>query len=296
METTATESGSACEIARLPEDLLSASIARTTPRDACRAAAVSPAFRAAADSDAVWACFVPRDLPPLADGQLSSAPPSKKAMFMRLCDSPVLLADGLTSMWLDRETGTKCYMLSARALCIIWGDTPQYWRWIPITDSSFSEAAQLRLVWWLEIRGNIDSKMLSQNSTYAAYIVFKVDRGAHGLGSPFPETSVSLGGSKSTRRVCLDDLDRSCDEWTRDESLWGPRPIARGRIEIPPNVLLPRERADGWLELEMGEFQNDEGEDGEVSIRLEETSATVKSGLIVQGIEIRPKKTRALSL
>ncbi|CAN6239083.1 unnamed protein product [Urochloa humidicola] len=138
METTATESGSACEIARLPEDLLSASIARTTPRDACRAAAVSPAFRAAADSDAVWACFVPRDLPPLADGQLSSAPPSKKAMFMRLCDSPVLLADGLTSMWLDRETGTKCYMLSARALCIIWGDTPQYWRWIPITDSTFA--------------------------------------------------------------------------------------------------------------------------------------------------------------
>jgi hypothetical protein len=34
-------------------------------------------------------------------------------------------------MWLDRETGAKCYMLSARALCIIWGDTPRYWRWIP---------------------------------------------------------------------------------------------------------------------------------------------------------------------
>ncbi|CAL4967591.1 unnamed protein product [Urochloa decumbens] len=285
METTATESGPACEIARLTEDLLSESIARTAPRDACRAAAVSPAFRAAADSDAVWSCFVPRDLPPLADGQLSPAPPSKKALFMRLSDSPVLLADGLTSMWLDRETGAKCYMLSARALCVIWGDTPQYWRWIPLTDSSFSEAAELLHVWWLEIRGNIDSKMLSQNSAYAAYIVFKVARGAYGLGSHFAETSVSLGGSESARQVCLDDLNRGYDESRR-----GPRPIGRGRIEIPPDVLVPCERADGWLELEMGEFQNAEGEDGEVSIKLMQTSSTVKSGLIVQGIEIRPKK------
>ncbi|PUZ78184.1 hypothetical protein GQ55_1G432500 [Panicum hallii var. hallii] len=245
METAAAESGPACEIARLPEELLSASIARAAPRDACHAAAVSPAFRAAADSDAVWACFVPRDVPPLADGELSPAPPSKKALFMRLCDSPVRLADGLTIMWLDRETGAKCYMLSARALCIIWGDTPCYWRRVPITGSRFSEAAELLQVWWLEIRGKIDSKMLSQHSTYAAYIVFKVAPGAYGLGSPYPETSVSLGGSKSTCHVCLDVSGRD-DE----DSWWTLRPSRRSHLEIPlSNVLLPQQRADGWMEL-----------------------------------------------
>jgi hypothetical protein len=41
-------------------------------------------------------------------------------------------------MWLDRATGAKCYMLSARKLGIAWGDTPQYWRWIPITVSRFA--------------------------------------------------------------------------------------------------------------------------------------------------------------
>jgi len=46
------------------------------------------------------------------------------------------------------------------------------------------------------------------------------------------------------------------------------------------------------MELEMGEFQNYEGEDGEVSISLMETSATIKIGLVVQGIEIRPKKKK----
>ncbi|KAK3155609.1 hypothetical protein QOZ80_2BG0205460 [Eleusine coracana subsp. coracana] len=147
------EAASATVIARLPEELLSAAISLTSPRDACRAATVSPAFRDAANSDAVWSCFLPseRDLPPLVEGELDPAPPSKKALFMRLSNSdvPVLLADGRVSMWVDRESGAKCYMLSARALCIIWGDTPRYWRWIPLNDSSrFAEAAELRQVWW----------------------------------------------------------------------------------------------------------------------------------------------------
>ncbi|GJM87210.1 hypothetical protein PR202_ga03142 [Eleusine coracana subsp. coracana] len=134
---------SACEIARLPEELLSVVISRTAPRDACRAAAVSPAFRAAADSDAVWSCFLPHDLPPLADGELHPAPLSNKELFMRLSGGPVLLADGLMSMWLDRESGAKCYMLSARALYIVWGDTPEYWSWIPLTDSRSASHAPL---------------------------------------------------------------------------------------------------------------------------------------------------------
>ena len=160
--------------------------------------------------------------------------------------------------------------------------------------NSFSEAAELLQVWWLEIRGEIDSKMLSPNSTYAAYIVFKVAPGAYGLDSPYPETSVSLGGSKSTCLVCFDVPGRD------DEDSWLTlrTSCSRSYLEIPPpHVLLPQERADGWMELEMGEFQNDEGEDGEVSISLMETSATIKIGLVVQGIEIRPKKKkRALSL
>lgn len=42
------------------------------------------------------------------------------------------------SAWLDRETGAKCYMVAARAMRIIWVDTPDYWRWIPREDSRFA--------------------------------------------------------------------------------------------------------------------------------------------------------------
>ncbi|PUZ78183.1 hypothetical protein GQ55_1G432400 [Panicum hallii var. hallii] len=255
-------SGTCCEIARLPEELLSAVLALTTPRDACRAAAVSRDFLAAADSDAVWSRFQPRDLPPLADGELSGpAPPSTKGKFLRLCDRPVLLADGL---------------MVPRALHISWGDTPEYWRWIRLPESRFrfTEVAKLRYVWWLEARGRIRSKMLSQDSTYAAYIVFKTThRHGHGLDYPPHEASITIAGSTSTHTVCL--------QYNRSH-----------RHDFAGNLaLFPNKRTDGWMELEMGQFYNKDGDDGEVHISLMDTKrGTVKRGLIVQGIEIRPKR------
>uniref|UniRef100_A0A0E0K6Q0 F-box domain-containing protein n=1 Tax=Oryza punctata TaxID=4537 RepID=A0A0E0K6Q0_ORYPU len=219
-----------CEIARLLEELLSAAISRAAPRDACRAAAVSPAFRAAADSDAVWP----------------------------------------TGIWFDRETGAKCYILSARALVIIWGGTSKYWRWIPLADSRFTEAAELIAVCWLEILGKIDSMMLSPNSTYAAVLVFKIADVFYHLDTV--EGTVDLGGTKSTREVAL----------------------TRFRDPVPPeeeSTAFPQTRADGWMEVELGEFFNEEGEDGNVSIRIFGKGPNWKRGLIVQGIEIRIKKS-----
>ncbi|KAM0878886.1 hypothetical protein ACQ4PT_034592 [Festuca glaucescens] len=297
----------ACEITRLPEELLSAALSRTSPRDACRAATVSPAFRDAADSDAVWACFLPRDLPPLADGELPPAPPPpcKKNLFLRLSDSgsPLLLPDKLVSMWLDRDTGAKCYMLSARELSIVWGDTPQYWSWIPLADSRFSEGAQLLHVCWFDISGKIPCKMLSQDTIYAAYIVFKVNEHFLGLDYPVQEASVSVGETNLTRKVCLQSNDEDENEAGAVPRHYWPvrsyppqRTRRRNRRVVPPhgeNVGLPLKRADGWMELELGEFFNaGDGEDGEVSFSLMETKGgNWKSGLIVQGIEIRRKKS-----
>lgn len=150
------------EIEGLPEELLTEVIARTSPQDACRAAAVSPpALRAAADSDVVWSRFLPRDLPRLAENEIPSAPLSSKGLFQRLAVQPALLPGKLVvcmqglsqanrfrnltslstsidvdhypqSMRLDRVTGAKCYTLSARALNIAWGDTLRYWHWIHV--------------------------------------------------------------------------------------------------------------------------------------------------------------------
>uniref|UniRef100_R7WCU4 Uncharacterized protein n=1 Tax=Aegilops tauschii TaxID=37682 RepID=R7WCU4_AEGTA len=77
---------------RLPEELLMRVVSLTSPPDACRAAAVSRAFRAVADSDAVWSLFLPRNLPRFAKGELPrTSPSSKKELFRRLSDQPALL-------------------------------------------------------------------------------------------------------------------------------------------------------------------------------------------------------------
>jgi hypothetical protein len=128
----------------------------------------------------------------------------------------------------------------------------------------------------LEIHGKIDSKILSQHTTYVVYIVFRVDARWHGLDYPCQETYVNLGKSNLTHNVCL--AGHLVHAWL----------MAMCDV-IPEDTLCPNRRDDGWMELKMGEFHNNEGEDGEVSISLTETS-TVKSGLVVLGFEVRPKK------
>ncbi|XP_044410071.1 F-box protein SKIP3 [Triticum aestivum] len=103
----------ACEIDRLSEDLMVDVISRTSPADAFRAAAVSRAFHAAADSDSVWS----RLLPQFARRELPRKPPStKKGMFRRLSTEPALLPGKYVRMQLDKAIGVKCFTFSASAL------------------------------------------------------------------------------------------------------------------------------------------------------------------------------------
>uniref|UniRef100_A0A8R7UW67 F-box domain-containing protein n=1 Tax=Triticum urartu TaxID=4572 RepID=A0A8R7UW67_TRIUA len=110
----------ACDILRLPEELIAAIVSLTSPQDACRAAAVSRAFRVSMDSDAVWSCFLPGDLPRFVDTTERSLAtlPSSKARFLRLSDEPTLLLGRVTvrtflalaaSLLLRRRTAGQVY-------------------------------------------------------------------------------------------------------------------------------------------------------------------------------------------
>jgi hypothetical protein len=57
------------------------------------------------------------------------------------------------------------------------------------------------------------------------------------------------------------------------------------------NGQYPKKRGDGWLEIELGEFFCKEGEDRELEMSVQEVKGgDWKGGLIVEGIEIRPKE------
>jgi hypothetical protein len=146
----------------------------------------------------------------------------------------------------------------------------------------------------LEIRGKIQSKMLSDNTTYTAYMVFKLAENFFRLDFPFQNASVSFRGSESTRQVCL----QACANEDGDIAAGAPpyqilqRRGSRPSTVTPgKDVLLPRRRADGWMEVELGQFYNEGGDDHEVSISLTETTAgNYKFGLIVRGMEVRTKQ------
>ena len=126
--------------------------------------------------------------------------------------------------------------------------------------------AKLSYVWWLEINGKVETNILSRETTYGAYFVYKLGERHVGFNQKTVQLRVNCEGqgNENARNVCLDPSRN-----------------------VPP---LPRDRGDGWMEVEMGEFFNEQGEDGSVLCGLKEVdNYNRKSGLIVEGIELRPK-------
>ncbi|XP_039062246.1 putative F-box protein PP2-B12 [Hibiscus syriacus] len=248
----------------LPEECQSLIISLTSPADACRSAMVSPSLRSVADSDAVWEKFFPCDYNSILSSSTSSLSLGKKDLY--LSSHPVLIQNGTMSFQLEKGTRKRCYRLGARALTIIWGDSPDKWTWTSLPESRFLEVAELVQVWWIDVTGKIETRILSPNTNYAVYLVFKL-RYQHILG--FRRRPVGLNVSvdgvtlREERRVSL---------YPGDES----RHV--------------RDREDGWMEAEMGEFWNECGGDGIVEFSLKQIDTGYpKRGLIIEGIEIRSK-------
>ncbi|KAG5531268.1 hypothetical protein RHGRI_026023 [Rhododendron griersonianum] len=262
----------------LPEGCISLILSMTSPRDACRSSAISSGFDAAANSDSVWEKFLPSDYRQIISRSVSPVVFStKKQLYFSLCDSPLLLDGGKLSFALDRESGKKCYTLPAWEVDIAWKDDSRYWKWISLPESRFPEVAQLLFVCWLDIWGRINTAMLSTNTTYAAYLIFKF---ADHYGFESLPVKSSVRFVKELEEGY--QYDMSCTVY-----------LMLGTVRSRPreqNGRLPQMRRDGWMEIELGEFYNDGGDEGEVEMRLREVRGG-KGGLIVEGIEVRPKDT-----
>ena len=62
----------------------------------------------------------------------------------------------------------------------------------------FSEVANLKLVWWLEINGKMNTCILSPRTNYVVYLVFQRNDRFHGFeGNPI-EASVGIVGGETT--------------------------------------------------------------------------------------------------
>ncbi|XP_057962042.1 putative F-box protein PP2-B12 isoform X2 [Malania oleifera] len=287
--------GGGMDLLMLPEGCIANILSLTSPADACRLSLVSPTFRSAADSDVVWHRFLASNCHSLISGSCSSSlfadRSSKKKLFFRLCDFPFLIDEGTKSFSLERWNGKKCYMLAPRSLSIESADTPMSWRWISLPESRFPEVAELVNACWLEICGTISTCLLSPDTKYAAYLVFKLTESTKGFAYQPVEVSAGItGGENIVRSVYLDRKERTFRIRRRRAGRGG---LVSGGAPAPGELndeSFTKERADGRCEVELGEFfNNDGGEELEMSVR-EVGGGHWKSGLVIQGIEMRPKE------
>ncbi|KAL8166276.1 hypothetical protein V2J09_007775 [Rumex salicifolius] len=282
----------------VPEGCIAAIATFTTPIDACRLALVSRDFKSASESDGVWERFLPFDCDLIvarsdAGEAVLAEFQTKKQLYMRLADRPLLFDGATKSFFLDKLSGKKCWMIAARSLSISWGDTPRYWKWTSIPESRFPEVAELLSVCWLEIRGKINTSMLSPGTRYAAYLVLKMTEEAFGLHNASEASVVTAGGKTETQVVLLSNFNEELQlQRIPSRGLLGFRGFNRLRLssfeyrQAARVNQSPKPRTDGWRELKIGEFFTHPGQEDQVELSVMETkNGNWKTGLIVEGIE-----------
>ncbi|CAI9768947.1 unnamed protein product [Fraxinus pennsylvanica] len=277
----------ATSIQDLPEDCLAHVIAFTTPHNACESSIVSTMFRNSVESELVWDKFLPYDYVDIMSKLVSPIEfSSKKDLFFKL-STPLLIDGGNKTFAIDKYTNKKCYMLSARELSISWASNPLCWSWKPLLHSRFYEGVELIMVSWLEIHGKINTQMLSKSTTYGAYLIVKLANRAFGLDTLPSEVSIEIGDYKSIGTTYLRDHASKKQELECDYMQHKIDGSRSGVCEAKERIVHRRE--DGWLEVELGEFYCD-GKEQEVKMSFKEVEGEhLKGGLLVEGIELRPK-------
>jgi len=166
----------------------------------------------------------------------------------------------------------------------MWGSVPEYWKWISLPQSRFSEVAELVRVCWFSIIGKIEARLLSPQTTYVAYLVFNLRGSCTGFAS------LPL---KAYARFVVEIGDGDGDEDEDEDAIHNIVYLTLqpfGPCYSVPDGRPPQQRMDDWMEIELGEFFNGRGDTGEVEIRLMEIDRlNWKSGIIIEGIELRPK-------
>lgn len=248
----------------LPDNLISAILFFTTPRDVCRLAVVSKSSRSVSYSDSVWNNFLPQQcyqIPRRAVTPFQFF--SKRELYFRLCD-PIPIEGGTKIFWLERSTAKIGYMLSPKELHIVWGQGQRYWRWVSRADSRFQDVPELIGVHWLEIKGGIDCRLLSADTQYRVLFEFKFGEDTSGWNEPIKFSLTTPEGQEIESK----------------ELVVGREAVAKHE----------------WMEGVAGEFRTSSAEDicdedSYIEFCMTEVVAEWKGGLVIHGVRIEAKST-----
>ncbi|XP_072963122.1 uncharacterized protein PHLOEM PROTEIN 2-LIKE A4-like [Typha angustifolia] len=150
--------------------------------------------------------------------------------------------------------------ISPKALTIIWGNSDRFWKWVKLSEWKFEEGAELIQVSWIEVTGKVEINRLSHCKTFEVFFHIKFKDDAFGWHhTPVIFEVVTPDGKKHRRSVLL-------ETFREDKTL---QPIYAGVFDLP----------SGHHDKEIVRFGMYEVE-----------SQWWKGGIILGGVELRPKK------
>ncbi|PWA57457.1 protein kinase-like domain, Phloem protein 2-like protein [Artemisia annua] len=170
--------------------------------------------------------------------------------------------------WLGEVKGKKLLVLSAKAALHKFSNVDIF-TLKPPAQSRFQEVIELLPQQVFHISCTIKSQMLSLDTDYVCYLVFKVSEKCHGLHCP----------------VKLRDVLHQENNQTEFFYFTTPSPW-----NINDTTQVPKQREDGWMEIQVWKFNSThEFKDDSLSMNMKFTRHEGNmSGLIVCGLEFRP--------
>ncbi|KAK9920846.1 hypothetical protein M0R45_029387 [Rubus argutus] len=169
----------------------------------------------------------------------------------------IISKQGQLKYWLDKKSN-NCFMVYPRDLNITWGEDNRYWQWPSLEETSnvFIEAAELLDVCWLNVEGKFDTTKLTPGILYEVVFVVMLKATGYGWEIPVIVRLTLPDGNKHERKVNF--LEKAIGQW----------------IEIP-----------------VGEFRVLAGKLGDIEYVMHQSEGGKwKSGLLIKGVTIRPKK------
>nr|XP_043630327.1 uncharacterized protein LOC122601647 [Erigeron canadensis] len=230
------------------------------------------------DSDTIWEEKLPKNHEEMIKWSKDSLQwTTKKELYFILCKG-FPINNGKEWLSLDKK-GRKCHMLEARMALL-----EEECNWESFNQSRFKEVA-VHPNKSFHIVCTINPHILSPRTRYASYLVYKLPNDPYEFEAPM--VLMDKDHSHSTDAPCL-----------RFVHLLSPQtPVIRRRddqnahnpLNRPKIKGLPRQRQDGWMEVQIWEFITC-FTTKTISMDLELASSFYKviEGLIVQGIEFKP--------
>ncbi|PWA37972.1 Phloem protein 2-like protein [Artemisia annua] len=231
------------------------------------------------ESDTYWEQKLPNDYEEILNLSKDSLKWTTKKELYSILRRGFLIDNGQQWLAVDKH-GKKCLMLSASAT---WVTDDKNSACESFHESRFGEVIVITDAYRFAIKWGVHSKLVSPETTYAAYLVYKLPQDQSTFEAPIGVNGVNADYSSRYSFIYLVSPPHTPIIGPKfDENTYNPLNRYKGNA-------IPQQRNDGWMEVKVWEFQTTTE-----SVRLQlffkdpDYNRKNLSGLTIQGIELRP--------